>query len=218
MANVVLCRRCRQLSAFCAKVVLLFYLAGCASSPVTRKEEENTERRPAIIQDVNEFLYIQKIKKEKEREDDRKVGVDALRRRGTGRSPRAEDVPPAVNRDRFLLEVVSLLGVRYSYGGSSKEGMDCSGFTCTVYRAGANTELPRSTVEQFRIGSVVSREELRFGDLVFFNTTGDSPSHVGIYIEDDIFAHASVVEGVTLSSLESTYYKKRFVGARRVLD
>ena len=59
-------------------------------------------------------------------------------------------------------------------------------------------------------------EELQFGDLVFFNTTGRSPSHVGIYLEDDLFAHASVTYGVTISSLESTYYRKRLVGARRV--
>jgi cell wall-associated NlpC family hydrolase len=114
--------------------------------------------------------------------------------------------------------VVRYLGVRYDYGGSSAEGMDCSGFTCQVYKNGARKEIPRSTIEQYRSGRRVSKEELRFGDLVFFNTTGESPSHVGIYLEDDVFVHASVVEGVTLSSLESTYYKRRFVGARRVLD
>jgi murein DD-endopeptidase / murein LD-carboxypeptidase len=64
----------------------------------------------------------------------------------------------------------------------------------------------------------VEKEQLRFGDLVFFNTTGYAPSHVGIYIEDDLFAHASVTQGVTISSMESTYYRKRFVGARRVVE
>jgi cell wall-associated NlpC family hydrolase len=56
-----------------------------------------------------------------------------------------------------------------------------------------------------------------FGDLVFFNTTGAVPSHVGIYIEDDVFAHASVTNGVTFGSMESEYYRDRFVGARRVV-
>jgi cell wall-associated NlpC family hydrolase len=71
---------------------------------------------------------------------------------------------------------------------------------------------------QYGVGSDVAKPDLQFGDLVFFNTTGRSPSHVGIYIEDDLFAHASVSYGVTISSLESTYYRKRYVGARRVVE
>jgi hypothetical protein len=191
--------------------------AGCATSPPTRNEEK-AEKSPVVLQDVNEFVYLAKIKREKEREDDRKVDVQTFKKHRSMRRPRAERVPSGINRDRFLLEVVGLLGVKYAYGGSSPDGMDCSGFTCSVFKDGANTELPRSTLEQFRTGVPVSPDELRFGDLVFFNTTGQSPSHVGIYIEEGVFAHASVVEGVTLSSLESTYYRKRFVGARRVLD
>jgi cell wall-associated NlpC family hydrolase len=86
-----------------------------------------------------------------------------------------------------------------------------------VYDSAVQRRLPRSTVEQFRIGTKVGRGDLQFGDLVFFNTTGRVPSHVGIYIEDDLFAHASVTRGVTLSSIESSYYRKRFVGARRIV-
>jgi hypothetical protein len=196
-----------------AGFLLVLAVAGCSTSSTTR-ETERLEKPTGVVQDVDEFVYLAKIKREKEREDDKRVDLRSL----NSRRIRPEDVPASVNRDQFLLEVVSYLGVRYSYGGVTTEGMDCSGFTCQVFKRGANTDIPRSTAEQFRSGRRVSREELRFGDLVFFNTTGESPSHVGIYLEDDIFAHASVVEGVTLSSLESTYYKKRFVGARRVLD
>jgi cell wall-associated NlpC family hydrolase len=63
----------------------------------------------------------------------------------------------------------------------------------------------------------VEAESLMFGDLVFFNTTGTIPSHVGIYIEDDLFAHASVTNGVTFGSLEAEYYRERYVGARRIV-
>jgi cell wall-associated NlpC family hydrolase len=87
----------------------------------------------------------------------------------------------------------------------------------TVFAGGAGLALPRSTRAQFDAGPEVPRPELRFGDLVFFNTTGAVPSHVGIYLEEDLFAHVSLSEGVTFSSLESSYYRKRFVGARRVL-
>jgi hypothetical protein len=101
--------------------------------------------------------------------------------------------------------------------GNGKDGIDCSGFTSSVYSSAVKMSLPRSARDQFRVGSEVGSDQLEFGDLVFFNTTGRSPSHVGIYLEDDLFAHASVTSGVTISSLESTYFKKRFLGARRVV-
>jgi cell wall-associated NlpC family hydrolase len=195
--------------------VTVFFLSsimtGCSSSTSTR---ETPERRFGVVQEEDEFKFITKIRAEKAREDDRKVNVGALNRTSSRRY--IELLPPGFNRDQFLLEVVSYLGVQYAYGGNSKNGLDCSGYTCEVFRNAANTLLPRSTTEQFGVGNDVQQEELQFGDLVFFNTTGQAPSHVGIYLEDGIFAHASVVEGVTLSSLESTYYRKRFVGARRV--
>jgi cell wall-associated NlpC family hydrolase len=122
-----------------------------------------------------------------------------------------------LNRDHLLLEIVSLLGVPYEYGGVGRGGMDCSAFTEAVYGGALRLRLPRSTADQYAEGTEIGRERLRFGDLVFFNTTGESPSHVGIYIEDDLFAHASVSYGVTISSMESSYYRDRFIGARRIV-
>jgi hypothetical protein len=137
--------------------------------------------------------------------------------RGPGKSHRYPEVTPAgIDRDRFLLDVVGYLGVPYEYGGTSKVGIDCSGFTMRVYQSAMATRLPRSAAEQFRFGRKVKVDSLMFGDLLFFNTTGDTPSHVGIFIEDGIFAHASLMNGVTLSSIENQYYRDRFVGARRV--
>ena len=196
-------------------LTVVLFLAGCSSSKTTREIED---KPTGIVQDENEFRYLAKIKREKAREDDKKVDLRSFKRDVVA-DPDAENIlTSGLNRDQFLLEVVRYLGVRYSYGGSTKKGIDCSGFTCQVYQNAAGKPLPRSTAEQFRSGEKITKKKLQFGDLVFFNTTGRSPSHVGIYIEDDIFAHASVVEGVTLSSLESTYYKKRFVGARRVVE
>ena len=126
-------------------------------------------------------------------------------------------LPDALNRDRVLLEIVSLLGVPYLYGGTGKDGMDCSSFTETVYEA-TGVQIPRSTAGQYAGGTEVPRARLRFGDLVFFGDGDDSPSHVGIYIEDDLFAHASVTYGVIISSLESTYYRDRYIGARRIVN
>jgi cell wall-associated NlpC family hydrolase len=87
-----------------------------------------------------------------------------------------------------------------------------------VYQHSIGKQLPRTSREQSRQGSVVELNDLKFGDLVFFNTTGEPASHVGIYIGDDLFAHASVSLGVTISSLQSSYYQKRYEGARRIVS
>ncbi len=200
---------------------LLLACTGCSSTTSTTRELE--DKPTGVIQDENEFIYLAKIKKEKAKEDDKKVNVPEVKQELEAEATSsATDTNffslSGLRRDSFLLEVVNYLGVRYLYGGSTKKGLDCSAFTCQVYKNAASKLLPRSTFEQFKIGDRIKKDELQFGDLVFFNTTGRTPSHVGIYIEDGIFAHASVVDGVTLSSLESTYYKKRFVGARRVVE
>jgi cell wall-associated NlpC family hydrolase len=169
----------------------------------------------------NELRWAGKIRDEEAREDDRKVSADEVERLSKSRPDRrkySNETPPGMNRDRVLLDVVSFLGAPYAYGGNSKEGIDCSGFTVRVYESATRKQLPRTTREQYQVGDPVEKDRLQFGDLVFFNTTGRIPSHVGIYIEDDLFAHASVTRGVTFSSLESTYYRSRFVGARRVVE
>lgn len=108
---------------------------------------------------------------------------------------------------------LSLQGVRYVFGGSSRSGFDCSGFTQYVYR-GSGISLPRTASEQFRVGSSVSRSQLRSGDLVFFSTYAPGASHVGIYIGGGRFVDASN-SGVGISNLNSGYYASRYLGARR---
>ncbi|MCS7209685.1 MAG: NlpC/P60 family protein [Fimbriimonadales bacterium] len=112
---------------------------------------------------------------------------------------------------------LSYLGVRYRYGGSSSRGFDCSGFTMYIYRR-HGILLPHSASAQYRLGKPVSRSELRPGDLVFFRTRGRRISHVGIYIGDGKFVHASSSRGrVRIDTLDSGYYKQRYVGARRII-
>lgn len=112
----------------------------------------------------------------------------------------------------------SYLGTRYVYGGTSRSGIDCSGFTGRVYAA-MGIRLPRTAAEQARSGRYVSRGSLRAGDLVFFRTTrGPRISHVGLYIGDGKMIHASSGGGhVRVDSLSKAYYNSRFVTARRLL-
>lgn len=195
------------------------FLEGCSSSSPRFRSGEPQQAR---VEEDNEMRFATRIRAEEEREDDRKVDIDKVRARLASRTASSQRysnrTPAGLDRDRLLLDVVSYLGTPYLYGGNTREGIDCSGFTARVYERGAEHQLPRTAREQFSAGSPVAKSNLAFGDLVFFNTTGDRPSHVGIYIEDDLFAHASVSQGVTLSSLESTYYRKRFVGARRIVS
>ena len=126
------------------------------------------------------------------------------------------DVPLGF-REEILLQVIKYLETPYKYGGNTENGIDCSGFTLQVYEKSTGIKLPRSAREQFAVGEKVEREDLSFGDLVFFNTRRRSnPGHVGIYIGDDQFIHSSTSLGVTISSLQEPYYKKRYIGARRV--
>ncbi|MBP1658094.1 MAG: spr product [Bacteroidetes bacterium] len=209
--------RCSVAAAMFGLAAAALVLAGCSASS-TRFA---TPGESVDHEEENELRFATRIREEERREDDRPVSAEETGRRLSKRSAtstRYENTTPAgLNRDRLLLDVVDYLGVPYVYGGNTKKGIDCSGFTAQVYQSAVQKKLPRSAREQYAFGTPVNRTRLQFGDLVFFNTTGRVPSHVGIYIEDELFAHASVTRGVTFSSLESTYYRKRFVGARRVV-
>lgn len=116
-----------------------------------------------------------------------------------------------------LLEAVNeWYGVRYRSGGNTKKGVDCSGFTVAVYSAVYGMTLPRVSREQYRVSRKISTTELQEGDLVFFNTTGRGVSHVGVYLGNNKFIHASVSRGVMVNDLFENYYLKRFVGAGRI--
>ncbi len=119
--------------------------------------------------------------------------------------------------ERLLMTVINYLGTPYKFGGNSRKGIDCSAFTRTIFMETFNIDLPRSTLGQIKIGIPVQRNEMKFGDLVFFNTRRrQNPGHVGIYLWDDYFVHASTKYGVIVSSMSNGYYDKRFVGARRI--
>ena len=120
-------------------------------------------------------------------------------------------------REKMLMEVIKYLDTPYKYGGNTKDGMDCSAFTQILYRDVFNINLERSARLQYTQGSVVSKDDtLKVGDLVFFNTRKRvKPGHVGIYIGDNLFAHASTKKGVTITSLDYDYYSRVYMGARR---
>lgn len=159
---------------------------------------------------------------ELEREDDVTVDVDGFRSLWLQfvDSKGAEVTEGGIPKQDIIEVVMDWLGTRYDFGGHARAGIDCSAFTRMVYASVAKVELPRTASQQSSIGrSITKRTDLQFGDLVFFHTRRHAyVSHVGVYLGDNLFAHASSRYGVTISSLESTYYSKRLIGARRLSE
>lgn len=123
---------------------------------------------------------------------------------------------PANARERLENEMDKYLGVRYRYGGTGVTGMDCSGFVSRVFLDALDIKLPRSSAAQAKVGVAVSKSKLKFGDLVFFKIRRNRISHVGIYVGDNNFVHASTKLGVIVSSLNERYYKRTYATARRL--
>ncbi len=105
-------------------------------------------------------------------------------------------------------------GTRYRYGGTSHRGIDCSAFMQVLGQYAFGWMLPRTAREQYVSLNRITTSELKEGDLVFFNTTG-GVSHVGMYLQNGKFIHSSTSQGVAISSLDDSYWKARFIGARR---
>lgn len=115
-------------------------------------------------------------------------------------------------------KVDKLIGIDYRYAGTTTKGFDCSGFTMYVLEQ-LGIEISHSSREQAKTGKSVAKDDLRAGDLVFFDTSGGNGiSHVGIYLGDDVFVHSASNDGVTRNKLSESYYAKRYVTARRVLS
>ncbi|MCL5238723.1 MAG: LysM peptidoglycan-binding domain-containing protein [Nitrospirae bacterium] len=131
---------------------------------------------------------------------------------------KADDILSELSmKERLILFAKKMLHLPYRFGGTGAFGLDCSAYVQKAYGFIGQT-LPRSAREQFRMGESVEKKDLLTGDLVFFKTYASFPSHVGIYLGNNLFIHASSLsKKVTIDSLESPYYFKRFIGAKRLI-
>jgi len=132
---------------------------------------------------------------------------------------RSDEVMPSAIEPRVFERVVdSYIGIPYAAGGDGKSGIDCSNLVSAVYRDYAGKRLPTSTRSQYRLPLQIAQDDLQVGDLVFFSLQGGHlPDHVGLYLGDGRFAHASESRGVIYSSVGIPYFRDAYRGARRVM-
>ena len=106
--------------------------------------------------------------------------------------------------------------VKYKLGGNSRNGIDCSAFTQRIYKEKFDLDIPRTTISQVSVGTEIAKSELMPGDLVFFKTS-KTDKHVGVYVGNNNFLHASI-KGIQYTSLDKPFYKKNYWTSRRVIN
>lgn len=122
-----------------------------------------------------------------------------------------------VSSDQIIETARQLLGQPYLWGGMTSSGVDCSGFVHTIFKVHGIRLHRDADLQYFHDGISVNREELQPGDLIFFETYKSGPSHVGIYVGNQKFLHATSSRGVSYGSLDERYFSQHFLGAKRVL-
>lgn len=126
--------------------------------------------------------------------------------------PQSENI-----KSKILAQYSRWKGTRYHFGGSSHRGIDCSALMQAIIHGSMNKDLPRTTGQQIHNGYHIAQNELKPGDLVFFKTSG-STRHVGVYVGNNEFIHASKIKGVTVSSLANNYWQAHYETARRITE
>ncbi len=173
-------------------VFIILIITSCSSSP--RKETKQIEVETQS-QQTHQANNHPQAKQSKQNTPDHSVSIKA----------------------KLLAQHHEWQGTRYKYGGLSKQGVDCSGFVFLTFRNQFSLLLPRSTREQVNVGRKIEKHELITGDLVFFKRN-KGQRHVGIYLSNSQFLHASTSRGVTISSMNDNYWARRYWVSKRIIN
>ena len=209
----------------------LILFTGCSSSSNSTRYSENNnndDEHPSVryssdndlINDTSTSEFIDENDTDDIPDEESSVDISNLMERYNANTTESDDfsVDRSTSKEKLLMEVIKFLNTPYKYGGTTKDGIDCSAFTQSVFSDVFSYSLSRTARDQYTQGEIISsRNDLEFGDIVFFNTRKRvKPGHVGIYLGDNLFAHASSKNGVIVSSIDHGYYLKRFMGGRRI--
>lgn len=139
------------------------------------------------------------------------VPVIAKRVEKSSKTKNALGLEYSASDNNTLYEAInSWLGVPYKYGGTDRNGIDCSAFVGTIYKQVYGVTLNRTANDMLRNVTLIAKSKLREGDIVFFTNRNGKVSHVGIYLKEGLFAHASTSNGVSVSRLDDIYWQKHF--------
>lgn len=199
-------------------------MAGCKSTCATVEVAQNTDEDAPI--EKGRVKKQQGKKQQGKKQDGKQQGVKDERAEKPGGSlakacSKLGVSSKGVKNQNLYIVSASWLGTRYKYGGMSRSGVDCSGFTSLVYKSVYKKNLTHNSASMLtECKKRVKKGELREGDLVFFRTDGKrtkTPNHVGIYLKENKFVHASTSKGVVVSSMAENYYVSNFITAGRAL-
>ena len=195
----------------------------------TRKDDIKDKKELKFLEDIEINKNYPKIISSSSKKSTRSIKITPLIEDVTSSSVEIENTTliqfkyaqlldvevESLKNNKLYLLIDQWLDTRYSYGGSDKSGIDCSSFAGIVEKEIYAHDLPRNSRQQYKACEKISIADANEGDLVFFNTRG-GVSHVGVYLANGYFVHASTSSGVIISNLEENYYKERFLSAGRV--
>jgi cell wall-associated NlpC family hydrolase len=188
-------------------------LTGCSGSRELTREESERLKKDANGYKTEEIVSTSTLKQ--------KASIDKSNLESISSTiadfMSTYNLQESVSRDEVMFKVIEYLNTPYLWGGTTKRGIDCSAFVQTVMYQALGIMIPRTSIEQSGVGVSVAREELKFGDLVFFDTMRKGRvTHVGIYLSDDFFVHSGSKTGVIVASLNTDFYARTYLGAKRV--
>lgn len=208
----------RRLSELQSVVILLFavlVLVGCSS---TRDISQN-DGEEGYNKDANGYNNSKEVVSTSTLKIKTSINKDNLEAISSSLAGfiSSYDFTKNIEVDEVMFKIIEYINTPYLWGGTSKRGIDCSAFVQTVMYQALGVTLPRTSLEQSGVGVPVERDDLKFGDLVFFDTMHKGRvTHVGMYLGNGFFAQSGSRTGVAVASLDDEFYSRTYLKARRV--
>ncbi|MEP7145714.1 MAG: NlpC/P60 family protein [bacterium] len=199
-------------------MALLMFMAmvmiGCSSTQNISRDEEG-------VKDVNGYKNSKEVVSTNTLESKTSINKDNLEAISSSLAGfiSTSEFAKDMEVDEVMFKIIEYINTPYLWGGTSKRGIDCSAFIQTVYYQALGIELPRTSFEQSGVGELIEKSDLKFGDLVFFDTMRKGRvTHVGMYLGNGYFAQSGSSTGVAVASLNNEFYSRTYLKARRIIS